>query len=670
MTLTRRLRIKINQLAEFGAEQEPRLPAENGRDTNHLLRRYERDARSFDLLSAEEEVALAKKMEQAEEARLKLERDDLDLNSRAWLEAKVREGQAAEREFIESNLRLVIYWAEKCQGQGLELLDLIQAGNIGLIHAVRRFDHTLGYRFSSYGSYWIRQRIRRAIADQARTVRIPVYMDEKIRRLSRIQARLVQKFGREPTVRELAVESDLLSPEDSGAIRLALRDDVLLPTALEENLEAAEEKVRRILRVSRESVSLEMSVGPHGTALHELIEHDKTARPDEALQYELLREHLESCLKVLSPRECRVIEMRFGLHHRRSHTLQEIGDEFDLTRERIRQIEEKALRKLEGSARARGLAGVLGSGGPFAIPLVASSDSRPSPLAPREAGREVSADGEEPPSDDESPGLGLPDTSPCCPALVGDITPIAALDLSRLSHKALSDAGVTTVGQLAVMSALDLRELLPLNAAVTERIPEKLRQYEEDRSAEAEHRSAPQIRSPKADAQMAAPFSTIFVDREEAHWAFDLLNETLRILDVTDPRDERFSLGLRNNRRILRLSIGEWWGVLQFASPDWSKYRVGLALIDHQAARTCASARWKLFEGTEADLSISVYRFPTDAIRPLEGRLRQAYQITFAYIAGRFADMDETRYRKYHIPELVRAVFDRQRRLQLLTCGI
>jgi RNA polymerase primary sigma factor len=570
MTLTPRLRLKINQLAEFGPQQEFPDQPDNGRDANDLLRLYERDARSFDLLSAEEEVALAKKMEQAEEARQKLERDDLDLSSRARLEAKMREGQAAEREFIESNLRLVIYWAEKYQGQGLDLLDLIQAGNVGLIRAVRRWDHTLGYRFSSYASYWIRQRIRRAIADQARTVRIPVHMNEKIRRLSRIQARLVQKFGREPTVRELAVESNLLSPEDSGAIRLALRDDVPWPLALKEKLEAAEEKVRRILSISRESVSLEMSVGPHGTALYELIEHDKTTGPDEALQHQMLREHLESCLEVMSPRQCHIIEMRFGLHHRRNHTLQEIGDKFGVTRERIRQIEEDALRKLEGSAYARGLAGVLRSRASSEFPSGGSGGSGPSPLGPREAGREVSADGEEPPSDDESPGLGLPDTSPCCPALVGDITPIAALDLSWLSRKALSDAGITTVGQLAVMSVRNLRQLLPLNAAVTERIPEKLRQYGEDRSARVEHQSASQIRSPQPDAQMAAPFSTIFVDREEAEWAFGLLNETLRILGVADPEDERVSLGFRRDRRILRLSIGDWWSVLQFASPDWS----------------------------------------------------------------------------------------------------
>jgi len=374
---------------------------------------------------------------------------------------------------------------------------------------------------------------------------------------------------------------------------------------------------------------------------------------------------------VLSGPQYRVIEMRFGLHNRRPHTLQEIGDKYDLTRERIRQIEENALRKLEPAARARGL------GIPFGLApwREQRSDSSStvsrgtgSPAVASEKGdRRTSGEKEGSPTDAESE---MRDGSPCYRALVGDIAPIAVLGLTQIPRDALLDAQVTTLGRLAVQSVQDLVRFRDIDAAMSERIHDKLRQYAADGLPQRECLSGPEIRSAQPDTGMATPFSTIFVDRAEAKWAFDLLRETFRILGVKDPCDERFSVGFRRDRQILRLSIGDWWGVLQFASPDWSKCRVALALIEDEGTQTRACAHWKLYEGNEGEPSVNMYRFTTGDVRPLTGRLREAYQKSFAHITERFEGMEETKYRRQHVVEIAQAVFDRERRSELLTHGI
>ena len=257
------------------------------------VRMYLREIGRIPLLNTEDEIKLAKRIAHGD--------------------------QLAKKKLTEANLRLVVSIAKKYIGRGLSLLDLVQEGNLGLTRAVEKFDYTKGFKFSTYATWWVRQAITRAIADQARTIRIPVHMIETINKLIRVQRSLVQELGREPTVQEIAKE-----------------------------LEIDEDKVNHIIKISQETVSLEAPVGEEeDSRLGDFLEDKESLSPEESAIYELMKGHVEEFLEILPPREQKILRMRFGLENGRSHTLEEVGQEFGVTRERIRQIEAKALKKLE-----------------------------------------------------------------------------------------------------------------------------------------------------------------------------------------------------------------------------------------------------------------------------------------------------------------------------------
>ncbi len=278
----------------------------------------------------------------------------------SWADVEHRAAEA-QQELIQANLRLVVNVAKRYIGRGISFLDLIQEGNIGLLRAVQKFDHTKGFKFSTYATWWIRQAISRAIADQSRTIRIPVHMVDTINRLTRLQRRLTQEYGRTPTLEELALEMEFLEGEDMAELRELLASEMAISPGLKRRLHRATSKVRSIMRISQEPMSLETPVGEEESSqLGDFIKDETVLAPDDATSQQLLREQIRSALDALNERERAVLEMRYGLTDGRPHTLEEVGKAFNVTRERIRQIESKALRKLRHPGRSRKLRDFLG----------------------------------------------------------------------------------------------------------------------------------------------------------------------------------------------------------------------------------------------------------------------------------------------------------------------
>ena len=297
------------------------------------VRMYLKEIGKVPLLSADEEINIAMRMEKGDEAKQMLESGvnadgkPLTDEEKKQCQSAIDDGTQAKRLLAEANLRLVVSIAQRYVGRGMLFLDLIQEGNLGLIKAVEKFDYRKGYKFSTYATWWIRQAITRAIADQARTIRIPVHMVETINKLIRVSRQLLQEYGREPTPEEIAKAMGI-----------------------------SEAKVREIIKIAQEPVSLETPIGEEEDShLGDFIPDDDAPAPAEAASHALMREQLWDVLNTLTPREEKVLRLRFGLDDGNQRTLEEVGREFKVTRERIRQIEAKALRKLRHPSRSKKL---------------------------------------------------------------------------------------------------------------------------------------------------------------------------------------------------------------------------------------------------------------------------------------------------------------------------
>jgi RNA polymerase primary sigma factor len=332
------------------------------------VRMYLREIGKVSLLTGHDEAVLAQAILDGNEAaeRLYLENGPFPADEVTELEGQVELGDEARRRLAEANLRLVVSVAKRYSGRGMSLLDLIQEGNIGLLKAVEKFDHTMGYKFSTYATWWIRQAISRAIADQARTIRIPVHMVETISQLIRTQRRLQQELGRDASPEDIALDPGMgvivgLDDQDREAMLPILANGDRLDPIMERKLRRASHRVEQIMRISQEPMSLETPVGSEEDSyLGDFIRDETMPEPDDATSKRLLKEQMRSILGSLNDRERRVLEMRFGLKDGQGRTLEEVGQAFGVTRERIRQIEAKALRKLRHPLRSRKLRDYLG----------------------------------------------------------------------------------------------------------------------------------------------------------------------------------------------------------------------------------------------------------------------------------------------------------------------
>ncbi len=322
-------------------EEIEEIPEEEIVDPNTLVdsfgiddpvRMYLKEIGKVDLLTSEQEVSLAQTMVAGQEAESQLAEleeagEEIPQEVRAELRKLISAGEKAKQDLAEANLRLVVSIAKRYVGRGMLFLDLIQEGNLGLIKAVEKFDYTKGYKFSTYATWWIRQAITRAIADQARTIRIPVHMVETINKVIRVSRQLLQELGHDPSPEEISEEMNM--PVD---------------------------KVREILKIAQEPVSLETPIGEEEDShLGDFIPDEDASEPSEAASFTLLKEQLVEVLSTLTPREEKVLKLRFGIEDGRTRTLEEVGKEFNVTRERIRQIEAKALRKLRHPSRSKKL---------------------------------------------------------------------------------------------------------------------------------------------------------------------------------------------------------------------------------------------------------------------------------------------------------------------------
>jgi RNA polymerase primary sigma factor len=301
-------------------------------DTDDTIGLYLKEVGRVPLLTAEEEVELAQRIERGRLAREELAKGNVSPRRRQELQRLIEDGWAAREHLITANSRLVISVAKKYMGRGVPFLDLIQEGNIGLIRAAKKFDYRRGHKFSTYATWWIRQAVTRAIADQGRTIRVPVHMGDQINKLLRVQHQLTQRLGRDPSVEELA-----------------------------DALEVTPQKVENMIQVARRPLSLETPTDDEeDSVLGDFIQDEEVPAPDETATYNLLREHLENVLNSLPPREVRILQLRYGLLDGQAYTLEEVGRKMGVTRERVRQIEAQALSRLRHPAIRRKLREYLG----------------------------------------------------------------------------------------------------------------------------------------------------------------------------------------------------------------------------------------------------------------------------------------------------------------------
>ncbi|MEI7849446.1 MAG: sigma-70 family RNA polymerase sigma factor [Chloroflexota bacterium] len=316
-------------------EPEPELDIDDylaNIDTDDTIGLYLKEVSRVPLLNAEEEVELAQRIEKGRIAREELAKGNASPRRRQELRLSIEDGWAAREHLITANSRLVISVAKKYMGRGVPFLDLIQEGNIGLIRATKKFDYRRGHKFSTYATWWIRQAVTRAIADQGRTIRVPVHMGDQINKLLRVQHQLTQRLGREPSVEELA-----------------------------NALEVPPKKVENMIQVARRPLSLETPTDDEeDSVLGDFIEDDEAAPPDDTATYNLLREHLSEVLNSLPPREVRILQLRYGLLDGQAYTLEEVGRKMGVTRERVRQIEAQALSRLRHPSIRRKLRDYLG----------------------------------------------------------------------------------------------------------------------------------------------------------------------------------------------------------------------------------------------------------------------------------------------------------------------